>query len=146
MRFCSVTSALHGSIGVEGRELFQIYDIAFLQREVLGHLVEFHQLLGLESHASGDLVETVVILSVYIDQTVGTIDLIIEHRKILLIWSILCIGIRSALSLTGFLPTSRRTHTVLADLTVQAVMNMKIPVSVNTRNGVHISSITADMR
>lgn len=52
----------------------------------------------------------------------------------------------SALSLTGFLPTSRRTHTVLADLTVQAVMNMKIPVSANTRNGVHISSITADMR
>ena len=65
--------------------LFQIYDIACLQREVLRHLVEFHQLLGLESHASGDLVETVVILSVYIDQTVGTIDLIIEHRKILLI-------------------------------------------------------------
>lgn len=48
--------------------------------------------------------------------------------------------------LDWFLPTSRRTHTVLADLTVQAVMNMKIPVSVNTRNGVHISSITADMR
>ena len=60
---------------------FQIYDIACLQREVFGHLVEFHQLLGLASHASGDLVETVVILSVYIDQTVGTIDLIDVYKR-----------------------------------------------------------------
>ena len=45
MRFCYVGSALHGSIGVEGREPFQIYDILPLLRVALSK----------NRHASGDL-------------------------------------------------------------------------------------------